>query len=330
MSKKECLEKDNNLTTPPRQDENPSVVTSKSSERRIAANRRNSALSTGPRTAKGKRASSRNAITHAILARGVVLPDGQESEEEFAELRGNLHRVYQPQDSVEELLVERIASCWWRLARVARAEVGEVVDQSVTQVQQQLTGPLDPANRVLALERSEISQELSEGDLRSRQLGEASSDTFSRLHFLSCKVREIREELQRSGSLSPAHRDLLWDYLGTLVDMGPSPGCALDPVQAADLAARLAETEKTLQSFVESVKRASDHHFNSTLARLSIPESTAADRFMRYESHLERQLYRAMYMLEQRGQWRSQSGATGQSRRCRKTPSLGLDFSRKP
>ena len=71
MSKKECLEKDNNLTTPPRQDENPSVVTSKSSERRIAANRRNSALSTGPRTAKGKRASSRNAITHAILARGV-------------------------------------------------------------------------------------------------------------------------------------------------------------------------------------------------------------------------------------------------------------------
>jgi hypothetical protein len=58
------------------------------SERQIQANRRNALRSTGPKTARGKRAVSRNAIKHGLLAREVVITagEGEESLKEFHEL----------------------------------------------------------------------------------------------------------------------------------------------------------------------------------------------------------------------------------------------------
>ena len=50
------------------------------SERQIAANRQNAKLSTGPTTADGKTASSRNAITHGLTASRGLLP-GESAEE---------------------------------------------------------------------------------------------------------------------------------------------------------------------------------------------------------------------------------------------------------
>ena len=41
----------------------------------IAANRRNALKSTGPRTAAGKAASGRNALTHGLTARTAVVLD---------------------------------------------------------------------------------------------------------------------------------------------------------------------------------------------------------------------------------------------------------------
>src|SRR2546422_4948203 len=46
------------------------------SERRIQANRRNALRSTGPKTVRGKRTVSRNAIKHGFLAREVVITAG--------------------------------------------------------------------------------------------------------------------------------------------------------------------------------------------------------------------------------------------------------------
>ena len=44
------------------------------SEKQIAANRRNAGKSTGPKTRRGKKASSRNAITHGLYARDTIAP----------------------------------------------------------------------------------------------------------------------------------------------------------------------------------------------------------------------------------------------------------------
>src|SRR5438093_35001 len=96
--------------------------------KKAEANRRNARLSTGPRTQHGKRAVARNAIKHGLLAREVVITagDGEEDVQEFEALLDRLWQEYERGGVLEETLVQRIATCWWRQERVLRAENGEI------------------------------------------------------------------------------------------------------------------------------------------------------------------------------------------------------------
>ncbi|HXQ53324.1 MAG TPA: hypothetical protein VN802_19690 [Stellaceae bacterium] len=91
------------------------------SEAQIAANRANSSKSTGPKTAAGKAASSRNAFRHGLAAALVVSYD--ENPDEFERFFDEIRTAYAPADAVEDGLVERIVHGSWRLRRVWRAEV---------------------------------------------------------------------------------------------------------------------------------------------------------------------------------------------------------------
>ena len=90
----------------------------------IAANRRNAAKSTGPKTAAGKAVVSHNALRHGLTAEQLVLFN--ETGGDLAAFHGELRVAYQPVDAVEEELVERIVVCAWRLRRAARAEAALV------------------------------------------------------------------------------------------------------------------------------------------------------------------------------------------------------------
>jgi hypothetical protein len=54
------------------------------SEKQLAANRRNAKKSRGPVTAEGKARSSQNALRHGLSRRGAVLPDDAADIREFA------------------------------------------------------------------------------------------------------------------------------------------------------------------------------------------------------------------------------------------------------
>jgi hypothetical protein len=86
----------------------------------IAANRRNALKSTGPRTAAGKTASSRNALRHGLAARGAVVLG--EDPADLARFRAELVAALAPRDGREEFLAEVAAEAAWRLRRVWRAE----------------------------------------------------------------------------------------------------------------------------------------------------------------------------------------------------------------
>jgi hypothetical protein len=90
--------------------------------KQIAANRANARRSTGPRTTAGKRASSRNATKHGLLAAACVLPD--EDSSVFADQVEALFEDFRPVGEFEEALVRRIAGLLWRLNRAARIETG--------------------------------------------------------------------------------------------------------------------------------------------------------------------------------------------------------------
>lgn len=95
------------------------------SEAQIAANRRNAAKSTGPRTDRGKATVARNALRHGLSAEKVLTFD--ETNGDFQTFLDEQRAAFAPADAIEEQLVERIAFCAWRLRRIYRIEA-DIID----------------------------------------------------------------------------------------------------------------------------------------------------------------------------------------------------------
>jgi hypothetical protein len=91
-------------------------------EARINANRENAKKSTGPRTAEGKAASSRNRLLHGLRANKHILLD--EHPEDFLLLLKSLDDTFRPVGEAEEMLVTQIAADQWRLERALPIEAG--------------------------------------------------------------------------------------------------------------------------------------------------------------------------------------------------------------
>ena len=82
---------------------------------------------TGPRTKEGKQTSSRNATKHGVFSKVIVL-EGESRTEYEAVLEG-LRETLLPEGTLEELLVEKLATLVWRQRRLLMAE-GETIGRS--------------------------------------------------------------------------------------------------------------------------------------------------------------------------------------------------------
>jgi hypothetical protein len=107
-----------------REDKKPYVKPT--SPRKVAANRGNAQLSTGPKTKEGKSHSRWNSHKHGILANALLVTDGPAAENvaEFDRLLAGHRQGWEPKGDREESLVETITICDWRMARSLRAEAG--------------------------------------------------------------------------------------------------------------------------------------------------------------------------------------------------------------
>ncbi len=91
-------------------------------DRRVAANRANAQLSTGPKTSEGKAVSSLNAVKTGLTGRTVLL-----SSEDAALYEAHLARYrdeFQPVGVRETQLVQNLADTQWRLDRIPSLENG--------------------------------------------------------------------------------------------------------------------------------------------------------------------------------------------------------------
>jgi hypothetical protein len=73
-------------------------------------------VATGPRTMQGKERSKYNAIKHGIFSRVALLKD--ESKAEFDSLLDGLREYYKPKGTLEDVLVEKLATGLWRHRRL--------------------------------------------------------------------------------------------------------------------------------------------------------------------------------------------------------------------
>jgi hypothetical protein len=94
------------------------------SEARLRANRQNAQKSTGPKTARGKGHSRRNALKHGLLSKKLLFSDnGQPIHEELHQLWESLHEKYGDGDVRTNLLVDGIVIEHWRQSQALVVEL---------------------------------------------------------------------------------------------------------------------------------------------------------------------------------------------------------------
>jgi hypothetical protein len=172
------------------------------SNNKLQANRKNSLKSTGPRTAEGKAVSRLNSLKHGLLSREIVIQSGEGSEngEEYNQLLCGLRQDLEPVGMLEEMLVEKIAICIWRLARVLRCENAEIRRNFAFKPSiLDLPGPLEGNNPELDAIRSHLS--LPHKESMDRLMRYESSN--NRQLFQAINQLE-RLQRQRKGDLVPA------------------------------------------------------------------------------------------------------------------------------
>ncbi len=91
---------------------------------RSGSSARSNSKALGPRTQQGKQKSSRNATKHGLFSKVIILKT--ESKARYEELLAGLRETLQPEGTLEELLVEKLATTVWRQRRLLLAESAEI------------------------------------------------------------------------------------------------------------------------------------------------------------------------------------------------------------
>ncbi len=100
------------------------IATTKTTVDRAEINRRNAQKSTGPRTPEGKQRSKFNAVKHGMTAKTVVLP-GEDPQKLQIRLETWTDQL-QPQNDIEQFLLEQAVHSSWMLERAQRAELARL------------------------------------------------------------------------------------------------------------------------------------------------------------------------------------------------------------
>lgn len=278
--------------------------------KQISANRKNAARSTGPKTPRGKQVVRWNSLKHGLLAREVVIDtgEGEENVEEFKTLLGQLEADLAPDGPLEHILVERIAVCYWRLRRVIRYETGKIRRR------------LDCASWRAAVGQAEQFA----FDKKFAGLGD-SGEKFMKstmgLDYLISVLQTVEESVAEVGYLDEWAKDRLFETFGT-DKKGIAAECLLFSMMATEGVAKAAEDPDrfgsppspdvckqlildTLREHRERLTQLRDVmseneglHRDAMVRGLSLPSKESVDKIIRYETTIERQLYRAVSQLE--------------------------------
>ncbi|HEY7305647.1 MAG TPA: hypothetical protein VH601_16095 [Bryobacteraceae bacterium] len=177
------------------------------SESRLAANRQNAQLSTGPKSDEGKAKSCLNAIRTGLTGRTVLLPsDDAAAYQRHVEA---YEREFQPVGQRERDLVQSIADTQWRLLRIPSLETGILAlghlefSNSFDEHDANLRPGMIEVKAFLKYERQLRNLQLQEARLSRRREKE-----IAELRALqSERQRKEAQALERATKQEPVHPD---------------------------------------------------------------------------------------------------------------------------
>lgn len=251
------------------------------SDEKAKANQQNAQKSTGPTSEGGRAASSRNSLKHGLLAKSVVVdsPTGAESRSDFDALLADLCNELQPVGLIEQTLVERIATCYWRLNRAQRYETGAV--RETLEVPDTRADHLDK----LALELPKAEKAMAIMD-RLADLFAKQSKTF--IPSQDKEVADLIDQLPL---------DPIAEALTNVYGLNAK-------TKADDLRARLPRMRLEQQLKVKELRQELKHQEGQSDLRRSrrnlvgsLPDGLSLLKVIRYETMLDRQIHRALNEL---------------------------------
>ena len=269
------------------------------SKKQIEANRRNAQKSTGPKTARGRAISKMNAIKHGLLGRQLLVGGKQarESRHELGLLQKRFWDYYEPVGPAEEGLVDQIITAQWRLRRALKAESGEIA-MNVD------SGHWRRSRKSVMLESMDWE---AFGDPKN-----AMQSSVMGNHFLIGALTMVRASVEKTGELTEAaiNKVILHGKPYYLTRDLENLRIQLEAnLEGLDPEALRAKKKKEALIFIgEQLSYAGldlaaclEHEKNkeeALQAAAVLPSLEVLDKIMRYETKLERQMYRAMNQLE--------------------------------
>ncbi|MGO9403674.1 MAG: hypothetical protein ACLPVW_09405 [Terriglobales bacterium] len=274
-----CTKETNEIATPSTKTQANPI-----SDRKREANRKNARRSTGPKTKTGKSRSRYNAVTHGLLVKKMPLDswffweDGAEAKHLFQKLVDH----FQPFGPLEELHVDTIAQCYWKMRRLQIAENASIH----VEMQHEFEFIL------LAQGPSKSSFDLvNEAVKKTETLGyvdDALVKTILEKVFAEeCVKSNFRLANQKAKDLATQHADSS-DLSGKK---------AMKEAQSVLRRSLRALRERTWAQ--EQAHDRMEHRRREPLyAQHLLPSSDVMDNLLRYQTAVERRLYRAIAELE--------------------------------
>ncbi len=207
---------------------------------------------TGPKTTEGKRVAARNATTHGLFARDVVLTHLGEDPAGYEALLKELAAQLQPKNLLEQHYTEKIAAASWRLRRLQRWQAQLFEDPDITEDQalekldrvmrheSALHRQIDTSVKMLAREIPKLFQDRVRAEL-IRGMNATEKDCQEDPYMNEWIISETRRRIPSAPipeSLDPA-----------TFDAAPAQNCQNEPAHdnpaspASGEVARLAATE---------------------------------------------------------------------------------------
>lgn len=236
----------------------------------------------------GKARSRWNAVRHGILARCTPIRDGdgRENVAEFQHLFTQLRRDLQPATALEEILIERIASCYWRLGRVVHAET--------TNIQSQIEDArfeCDQENRRRVFELADDGVEPVE---RIQDL----PGVDSMLEI----VRDAQARIEAVGFLDPEELEQFTHVVGYSLAGMERPESRASKTAEQERKTAVLQALARLEQDLESLRSRLTERHERARARaprlLAVPDEATANRLLRYEGAIQAQLFKALHELE--------------------------------
>ena len=175
------------------------------SDARIAANRRNAVLSTGPKTEAGKEKSRANSLKHGLTGAGVVMPEADAIE---VERRAMAYAVeLNASGSVGEALARRAALNSVRMERAADQQL-VAMTRRIREVEAEFVAPegVDPAQA--AKLRSEAVRFAMFDPSKEATLARKYENAAERAFFRSLKELRQRDREARAARKAEFHQQV--------------------------------------------------------------------------------------------------------------------------